>query len=233
MKRLLIMLFATICAQQQQAQFVVGWSGGYALCRELNREIYVYNAVNGPNLDKEMQPVHWYQGVLIGFRSPGEGPFVELLYNRKRCKVTSEFDSSGIAMARELKVLCNTYNFGIGYKKNNWAIGLSWDFGRFKGKGRRGPQDAIADMGFERLWVQDRTRLIGIAVARLFCQETIFVERSMGPVGIRAYIQLPGTPNRMDGLDFWLFGQELNYAESQEERFVNFGAAITVTLGKK
>jgi len=233
MKRLLISLLALFSTGALNAQFIVGWSGGWAPSRELNREIYVYNLLNGPNLKKEMGEVHWYQGVVAGFTTPGEGKFVELLYNRKRCLVTSEFDSAGVPMQRQLKVLCNTWNLGIGFRSDGWTVGLSWDFGRFKGKGRRGPESGIGDLPFDRLWVLDKTRLLGIAAARLFCQETIFVQRDFGPVGVRAFVQIAGTYNDMDGLDAWLFGGDLNYAVAQRQGFANFGVAVTVKVGKQ
>src|ERR1044071_1771464 len=202
MKRIAIIALLLL-SFMARAQFTIGWSGGYALCRELNREIYVYDQINSA-LTKEMKPVHWYQGLVIGFQTPGDGIFGELTYNRKRATVSSEWDSSGVEMTRQLKVLCNTYNLGVGFRSNGWAIGISWDFGRFKGKGRRGPKSSIGDQEFERLWVQDRTRLYGIAIYRLFCQETFFVERNFGFVNFRMYAQFPGVSSQLDGLDSWM-----------------------------
>lgn len=225
---ILVLLLLSVAAR---AQFIIGWSGGYALCRELNREIYVYDQINGA-LTKEMKPVHWYQGLVIGFQSPGDGPFGELTYNRKRAMVSSEWDSSGVEMTRQLKVLCNTFNLGFGYRNSGWTIGISCDLGRFKGKGRRGVKSSIGDQEFERLWVLDRTRLLGIAVYRLFAQETIFVERNFGFINFRLYAQLPGMSSQLDGLDTWMFGQDLNFGMHQHERFFNLGAQVTFSIGK-
>src|ERR1041385_3457676 len=106
-------LFYTTCVS---AQFEIGWNGGYANPQELNREIYVYNAINstGNGLKKEMPAVHWYQGLVVGFESPGDF-FGELKAVRRSCMVSSEFDSAGVAMKRQLKVQANTLNLGCGY----------------------------------------------------------------------------------------------------------------------
>src|SRR5688572_529835 len=113
MKRLFFIVLVALLPVAAQAQFVLGWSAGWSPCRELNREIYVYNAINGALSDK-MEEVHWYQGPVIGLRMGEDGGFVELLYQRKRCKVASEWDSAGVTMTREMKTLCNTYNLGFG-----------------------------------------------------------------------------------------------------------------------
>lgn len=234
MKRLIILLLAILGMEQLHAQFVFGWSGGWAPCRELNREIYVYNQVNKHGLDKEMDAVHWYQGPVIGFRAGDEdGGFVELLYTRKRSKVASEFDSSGVAMTRQIKTLCNTYNLGFGFQSSGWRIGMSFDFGRFKGFGRRATVDGIGDTPWDRIWVLDKKRLIGISIYRLYISETVFVERSLadGLINIRAYCQLPGTKAQLDGLDWFLFKDELNFGNYQEQSFWNFGASLTIAIG--
>lgn len=234
MKRLLLLILAAGAVVQVHAQFVFGWSGGWAPCRELNREIYVYNQVNKHGLDKEMDPVHWYQGPVIGIRSGNDdGPFFELLYNRKRAMVAAEFDSAGVAMTRQIKTLCNTYNLGMGVQGGGWRIGISFDAGRFKGFGRRGTVDGIRDLEWNRIWVLDKSRVLGISVYRLYISETIFVERSFanGIVNLRAYCQLPGTKAQLDGLDWFLFRQELNFGNFQHQSFWNFGASLTIAIG--
>lgn len=234
MKRLLILILAALGFVQLPAQFVFGWSGGWAPCRELNRELYVYNQINKHGLDKEMGAVHWYQGPVIGFRSGNDdGGFVELLYSRKRCKVGSEFDSAGVAMTREIKTLCNTYNLGFGFQAGDWRVGFSFDGGRYKGFGRRSAKDAIGDTEWDRIWVQDKKRLYGISIYRLYIAETVFVERIFadGLINVRAYCQLPGTKAQFDGLDWFLFKQELNFGNYQEESFWNFGASVTFAIG--
>lgn len=214
------------------AQFVFGWTGGYGSPRELNREIYIYNAINGA-LKKEMPQVHWFQGPVIGFRAGGDGGYVELLYHRKRTLVASEFDSSNVAMRRELKVLYNTWNLGFGYNPNGWGIGTSIDAGRFKGKGRRGPEETIGDQDFKKLWVTNKTRMLGIAVYQLSLAQTVWVERSFGPATLRFYFQFPWMRSQMEVLDYWLFGGQLNYKTYSVDRFVNFGTSLTIKLGKK
>ena len=230
--RLLLFCSAFLLTASLSAQFVFGWSGGYAMPHELNREIYIYNAINGA-LKKEMPEVHWYQGPVIGFRSGNDGPYVELLYNRKRALVASEFDSSSVPMRRELKVLYNTWDLGVGYKSNGWGIGTSFDAGRFKGKGRRGPEATIGDQDFEKLWVLDKTRLLGIAVYQLSIAQTVWVERSFGPATLRFYFQFPWMRSQMEGLDTWLFGGQLNFKTYNVDRFTNFGTSLTIYLGKK
>ncbi len=234
MKKLLVILIALGGVVQLHAQFIFGWNAGWAPCRELNREIYVYNQINKHGLEKEMGEVHWYQGPVIGFRSGSdEGGFVELLYSRKRCKVGSEFDSAGVSMSREIKTLCNTFNLGFGYQSDGWRIGVSVDAGRFKGFGRRAPTSGIGDVEWDRIWVQDKRRLVGISIYRLYLAETIFIERSLadGILNVRAYCQLPGTNAQLDGLDEFLFKQELNFGNYQHEIFWNFGASITIAIG--
>lgn len=85
---------------------IVGWNAGYALAPELNRTIYVYNALN-TTLTKPMNEVHWYQGPVVGVRL-GDEVFFELLYSRKRVVVSSGWDSYGVGMERQLKVVANS-----------------------------------------------------------------------------------------------------------------------------
>ena len=232
MKRILITLLAFIAGVPLSAQFIIGWSGGYAPNRELNREIYVYNAINRHNLSKEMGEVHWYQGPVVGIRVPmSSTAYVELLYNRKRIKVSSEFDSSGVTMARELKTLVNTFNLGFGIGNENWTFGCSVDFGRDKGFGKRGVAENIGDQAWQRLWLVEQYRILGIS-NRLVLTETIFVERHLGFINIRLFAQLPGISSETDRLDAWLFGADLNYAKAQVHRPFNVGAMITVSIGK-
>lgn len=231
--RLLFVLSACLVLYNLSAQrFILGWSGAYATPHELNRELYVYNAINRSGLKKEMKMVHLNQGPAIGMRF-GDEKYFELLYSRKRSLVASEFDSSGVAMTRQLKVLLNTWNFGIGINKNGWGIGTSIDLGRFKGKGRRGPEDGIKDQDFKKLWVLDSKRLVGIAIYQLTLAETFYVERSFGNfMGLRLYAQIQYTKIQMDGLDAWLFGGGLNYAEFNSDRFNNYGAMLYFNFGK-
>lgn len=229
MKR--ILFFASMfLLTAMHAQFVVGWSGGYAPARELNREIYVYNAINGHNLSKEMNEVHWYQGPAVGFRSRGD-VYVELLYSRKRSKVTSEFDSSGVLMTRQMKVLCNTWNFGVGFQADGWRIGASFDLGRFKGFGRRGVASDIGDKAWDRIWTLDNRRVAFISM-RLICTETVYVERYFGLFNVRAYVQFPGINSEMDGLDTWMFGSDLNFGKAQKQGFLNVGAMVSLAFGR-
>lgn len=232
MKRILLMITLVLAAAYGKAQFVFGWSGGYAPNHELNRMIYVYNEINKHNLTKEMGPLHWYQGPLIGVRTADEGAFMELLYSRKRTKVESEWDSSGVTMTREIKALCNTFNFGFGFQSDGWRIGASLDLGRFKGFGRRGAEDGIGDQKWKRIWEVDKTRLWLISV-RLTCSETVYVEREIGGfVNVRLFAQLPGIGTDLDMLDDWLFGSDLNFGMNQEQNILNFGAAVTIAIGK-
>ncbi len=230
MKRILITILLLATFVPLSAQFIIGWSGGYAPNRELNREIYVYNAINGHNLDKKMGEVHWYQGPVVGIRLPRDGGYVELLYNRKRSKVSSDFDSSGVAMNRELKTLLNTWNFGFGFGNDLWTIGGSFDVGRYKGFGRRGTSSGIGDLPWDRIWTLDNTRILFISV-RTVITETIFVERHFGFMNVRLFAQFPGVSTEMDGLDGWLFGSDLNYAKAQKQRPFNVGAMITLSIG--
>lgn len=231
---LILSLLCTLAVSGLSAQkrFVIGWSGGYAFPNELNRELYIYDAINRPNLKKEMPLVHWYQGPALGMRF-GDDLYFEMLYTRKRSFVASEFDSSGVAMTRQLKVLLNTWNFGLGIRSNGWGIGTSFDFGRFKGKGRRGPEASIKDQDFQNLWVLDNRRLVGFAVYKFTIAETFYIEHSLGSfAGLRLYAQLHYTKMQMDGLDPWLFGRGLNYFVNNEARFTNVGAMLYFNLGK-
>ncbi len=221
------------CAGLHAQQLVLGWSGGYATPRELNREIYVYNAVNSAGLKKPMQEVHWNQGPAFGYRFSDDNFYVELIYSRKRAMVSSEFDSSGIAMARQLKVLSNTYNFGFAWRRNGWAIGASFDAGRFKGKGRRGEKGGIKGQDWERLWVLDDTKVFVFSAFRLYLAQTLFVERSFGDIAtVRLYAQVNGRKSNMDGLDKWLFGRGLNHFVHNEDRFTSYGVMFYFTIGK-
>jgi hypothetical protein len=229
----LLFLAFILFSIESSAQFMIGWNAGYGNARELNREIYIYDAINRSGLKKEMKEVHWNQGPAIGFRAGGDGGFLELIYSRKKAMVSSTFDSASVPFTRQMKVYSNTWNLGFGMNKSGWGIGMSFDFGRFKGFGRRGPEDGIKDVAWKRLWVLDRTRLLGIAVARLYITETFFVERKVGIFSVRLYAQLFGMREQLDGLDSWLFGADLNYAMPSEEHFNNYGIAVFINLGKK
>jgi hypothetical protein len=230
MTRCIILFFLLLFNCDVSAQLIFGWSGGYAPVRELNREIYIYNQINGHNLKDEMSEVHWFQGPVTGFRfQNNDGPFVELLYSRKRCKVESQFDSAGVEMNRQIKTLCNTWNFGFGVTTGNWTFGMSLDLGRFKGFGRRGPSSSIGENSWQRLWVVDNSRVAFISV-RLIMMETIFIERKMGFLRVRLFAQLPGMGKTMDGLDDWLFGAPLNWELAQKQQFVNTGISVFISL---
>lgn len=213
------------------AQFMIGYNVGHCNLRELNREIYVYNKLN-TTLTKEMHEIHWYQGPTIGIRTPGN-VFFEFMYTRKKASTSSSFDSSGVDMKRQVKVYGNTFNFGIGYRTDDgWGIGGSMDFGRFKGFGKRGPEETIKDAEWKRLWVQDNTRLVGISV-RLYFSATFWVEKTFGIATVRLYTQPMAFKQTMDGLDTWLFGAELNYAKGNDESFKNTGIAVYLNIGGK
>jgi hypothetical protein len=217
---------------KMQAQFFIGYTGAHTNPRELNREIYIYNQINGSNLKKEMPGVHWLQGPSIGFRSKDD-LFLEIQYSRKKGMVKSEFDSAGVPMNRQMKVYSNTYNFGIGYRSNGWGIGCSVDFGRYKGFGRRGTSAGLKDLAWEHLWVIDHTRILGISV-RLYMAGTVWVERSFGElVTLRLYSQLGFMKMRMDGLDHWMFGGDLNYGMPSEEKLSSTGVTLFLNFGKK
>ena len=216
-----------------RAQFVIGWSGGYASPHELNRTIYLFNTQYSDILRDEMKPVHWYQGLITGFRSSkDDGVFVELLYNRKRALVSGSYDSAGVEMVHELKVLSNTWNFGIGVKNGNVSLGMSFDAGRFKGKGRVGTASEIGSKEFERLWVQDNTILLGIHIFKLYMASTAFVEFTAGNfIGLRFYFQYAFTKNQMEGLDPWLLGRRINFADFMLDKFTSGGVALTLNIG--
>lgn len=224
-----LLLLSLLLSFQANAQFLIGWCGGYATPHELNREIYIYNEINSSNLTKKMKEVHWYQGPQIGFRY-GEERFGEFTYSRKRAMVRSEFDSAGISMTREMKVFCNTINFGFGIAGDGWRIGASFDFGRFKAFGRRDQTSLIKEEPWRRIWVINNTRIMGIAMYRLYLTETIFVDRTVGRFDFRLYAQLFGMKKELDGLDYWLFGTQLNYGLAQEERFTNYGITVFINL---
>jgi hypothetical protein len=232
MQRLLVIFLCTVLCSKLPAQLIVGWSGGYGNPQELNRVLYIYNAVNRQGLSKEMQPVHWNQGFAGGYRLGGE-LFFELLYSRKRILVHSEFDSSGVAFERQLKVLSNTWNFAMGYQDEHAAIGLSIDFGRFKGLGRRGPTAGIDDQTFEKLWVLDKTRFLGISGYKLYTSVTAFAELKYGIIALRAYVQYALMRNQMERLDTWLLGSQLNFAEFEHDKYSNAGLMVSIQIGGK
>lgn len=211
------------------AQFLIGYTGGHCGLRELNREIYVYNVMNKPV--KPMKEINWYQGPTIGFRTGGS-PFLEVTYNRKKAFTHSEFDSSGVVMNRQMKVYCNTLNFGIGGRIDSWSFGGSMDFGRFKGFGRRGPEETIKDQEWRRLWVVDNKHILFLSV-RLYCTATFWIEKSFGIMSVRLYTQPFAFKQEMDGLDRWFFGGDLNYGKGNEEKFGNTGIAVYLNLGGK
>jgi hypothetical protein len=227
LKIILLLLFFTC---RVQAQFMVGWTGGHCNPRELNKEIYTYNVLNSANT-KAMHELHWFQGPTFGIRA-GDDVFFELMYNRKKATTAAEFDSAGVPMVRQMKVFGNTFNFGFGTKVGNWAFGGSMDFGRFKGFGKRGQEATIKDQDWRRLWVVDRTRILGISV-RLYFAGTFWVERSFGILTVRLYTQPIAFKQTMDGLEGWFFGADLNYGKGCDEAFKNTGIAIYLNLGKK
>ena len=235
MKKYFIAGVVCLLVNVTHAQFVIGWSAGYANSHELNRTIHVYNSVQSSTLSKEMQMVHFNHGLIAGFRFGGDDGFAELLYSRKVASVSAEADSSGVTLERQLKVLSNTWNLGGGYRiTENFRIGMSFDLGRFKGKGRRGPKSSIGDQEFEKLWVLDNTRIFGIHAYKLYCATTAFAELNFGMVGFRVYYQWALTKNKMDGFDYWLLsGQTLNWEESLYDKFSNAGVMLTLQIGKR
>jgi hypothetical protein len=234
----LSLLFVALPFLLNAQAFILGWSGGHANPKELNRTIYVYNSVNASGLTKEMKQVHWVQGPFIGFHV-GTGVYGEFCFSHKQQVVASEFDSSGVAMMRQMKVISNTMEFGMGVRQDGWGFGGSIGIGRFKGKGKRGPSEGIKDMEYQKLWTIDDTRLAGIKVYQLYLTETIFVERSFGGfLTMRLYAQLSASRNPMDGLDPWFFGDfgpidsYLNWATAEGENLVNYGVTVYLGLGK-
>ncbi len=227
----LVFLFALFSATAPlSAQFIIGWSAGYGDPQELNREIYLYNAINKSGLTKEMNEVHWNQGLAIGVRSPTD-VFFELLYSRKRIKVHSEFDSAGVAFERQLKVLSNTLNFGMGVQDEKWAFGMSFDLGRFKGRGRRGAASSIGDKEYTDLWVLDDSRFYGIKYAKLYAGLTAFAELRLGLFAARFYVQWMFSKNQMDGLEYWLFNENLNFEKYEMDKYSSAGLMLSFQFG--
>jgi hypothetical protein len=216
------------------AQLIFGWSAGYANPKEINRAIHVYNSVHSQTLSKEMQPVHFNHGLVAGYRIGSDG-FVELLYTRKVATVSAQADSAGVLLERQLKVLSNTWNFGGGVALDSrLRIGLSVDVGRFKGRGRRGPESTIGDQEFQKLWVLDDTRLLGISAYKLYMASTVFAEMDFGLIGLRVYYQFAFLRNQMERLDSWLLsGQTLNWGTYLDDKFSNAGVMLTLQLGKR
>jgi hypothetical protein len=233
----LVLLFAI----NGQAQLIIGYTAGHTGLRDLNREIYVYNQINAHQLDKSMHELHWFQGPVVGFRTPGNVYF-ELTYNRKKASTRSVFTdtASGTEFNRQIKVYCNTYNFGVGFRADGWSFGGSMDFGRFKGFGRRGPGSSIKDTAWTRLFVVERTRIIGISV-RLYFAATFWVERTVGIATIRLYTQPLAFKQPMDGLDSWFFPNryatdpaghgDMDFGAPNEEHFLNSGISIFLNIG--
>ncbi|MEO5642134.1 MAG: hypothetical protein ABIS12_02345 [Bacteroidia bacterium] len=243
MRRLkLILLVLLIFAVKANAQFLIGYTGGHTGLHELNREIYIYNEINGSNLKERMHPIHWFQGPTIGVKM-GDEVYFEFLYTRKKARTESSFDDTlGVPYHRQIKVYCNTFNFGIGKKVGDWSFGGSLDFGRFKAFGRRGPEASLKDSTWTRLFIVDNSRIIGISV-RLYFATTIWVERTFGIATIRLYTQPFAFRQEMDGLDNWFFpnryasdpggGAHMNFAKPNEEHFLNTGISIFLNIGGK
>lgn len=232
MRRIIGLLLFVFSGFLCHSQIIVGWSGGYGSPHELNRVIHVYNAVNGSGLKKEMQPVHWSQGLAGGIRL-GDEFFFELLYSRKRIGVHSEFDSSGVAFERQLKVLSNTWNFGFGFRDEHLALGMSLDFGRFKGFGRRGPAESIGDLEYQRLWVLDKSSVVFLSANRFYVASTLFAEIKFGVIALRGYFQLALVKNQMEMLDAWMLGSALNYAMYQKDKYSSAGLMVSIQFGGK
>ncbi len=223
-----IILLLFVFAIRGNAQFMIGYTAGHCSPRELNREIHIYNVLN-TELTKKMHEINWFQGPTIGVRSRSDVYF-ELMYSRKKASTFSKFDSSGVDMMRQMKVYGNTLNFGFGTRIDGWAFGGSMDFGRFKGFGRRGPEASIKDLAWQRLWVVDNNRILGISV-RLYFAFTFYVEKTIGIATIRLYSQQLAFKQGMDGLDNWLYGAGLNFGKDQEDSFRNTGIAVYLNIG--
>ena len=216
---------------QAFSQLVIGWSGAYMNPKELNREIHVYDKLNGSGLTKQMQNVHWCQGLVVGLQKGNDDFFGEITYNRKTCIVASQFDSAGIGMKRQMKVQSNSFNFGVGRRSNGFVYGASLDFGKDKGKGRRGQSSGIKKEKWNRLWTQDSNFLIQLQPGMTF-----YVGYQKKVFGIRIFYQWEFVKGLMDGLDHWMFGYPLNGTPAlpvgQETKFSNAGIALTISLGK-
>jgi hypothetical protein len=224
--RTLLLMFTALAPFLLKAQIVIGVTGGYANPKELNREIYVYNTVNAAGLTKQMDAVHWYRGIVLGFQSKGD-LFGDFRYVRRSCTVSSEFDSSGVAMTRQLKVQSNTFNLGVGFRADGWVFGASWDFGGFKGKGRKGAKEGIKDRDWFRLWVHDSSPIL-----RAQTGSTLFVGREFGFIGVRLYAQFQFMKLIFDELDPWMFGTRLNESYWNRDKFNNYGLEVSFLLGK-
>jgi hypothetical protein len=234
--RPLLFIFS-ILSFQLHAQFkcFLGWNEGHGTPYELNREIYIYNDINGPYLTKQMKEIHWNQGPAVGFRAGGDLYF-EMQYSRKSATVSSHFDSASVPMTRELKIYHNTFNYGMGGRIDGWNFGLSLDFGRFMGKGKRGPDSGIKNQDWQRFWILPH-QFLG-ALGRLFPNSaTAFVEYDLDFehtfIGLRAYAQFDYTKSGMSGLDHWLFGNNLNFQVDNGDRMNSFGIAIYAGFNKK
>ncbi|MCX6312775.1 MAG: hypothetical protein NT084_14225 [Bacteroidetes bacterium] len=211
------------------SQFIVGWNGGYAFVPDLNKEIYIYNEINKSGLKKEMNLVHLNHGPALGARIGGD-LFYEFLYSWKGASVTSKFDSANVPMVRQLKVYQYSFNFGFGFRANGWTIGASFDFGRFRGKGRRGTEANIKNIAFEKLWTDPNP--FGLLSRIVPVHYTIFAEYKYKIFGFRPYVQFAAMKIDLGTLDYWLLGTYLNYGEFMQEKFVNCGMMVSIQIGK-
>lgn len=213
------------------AQFYVGWNGAHGNPRELNREIYVYNTVNRSGLTKEMANVHWSQGLVLGYKTTGD-VFFDLQYIRKAAVVSSEFTSNGVDMKRQIKTQLNTLNFGAGVQSGSFVFGGSFDFGKYKGKGKRDDKTLIKKDDWTKLWVVDGSFLVKCTPGL-----TAFIGYQPGRLGVRLFYQFQLFRLQYDRLDPWLFGAPLNgtpdFPFAQEDRFNNLGIEATFSFGKK
>ncbi|HTL82796.1 MAG TPA: hypothetical protein VL651_13880 [Bacteroidia bacterium] len=234
---LFLLIFSFFVTTSLSSQVILGWSGGYAPDREINRNIYVYNTINTPGLTKQMPEMHYYQGPVVGFRAASDDGYLELLWNRKWASVSSEFDSSGVPMQRELRSRVNTFNWGGAYSIDGWSAGMSFDFGFCKGMGKRAAKDGFKDRDYEWLWTPEHfLRLVNRILPD---GNTIWIERDLGKfAAVRIYAQMfwiaTDLTSEKSGnkIDYWFFGSELNYANPMVQRFNNYGLEIFLKLGK-
>lgn len=199
--------------------------------------IYVYNSVNAPNLSKQMPEMHLFQGPAIGFRRTFDDGYLEMVYNRKMSCVTSEFDSAGVPMQRQLKFVSNIYNWGGAVSANGWSAGLSFDFGFCKMKGKRAAKDGFG--GFDYTWITTPERFLRFINRILPDANTVWIERDLGRIAsFRLYAQMFWFPTDMwseksgETIDHWFFGGNgLNYGMHMVQRFNSFGAVLYLKFG--
>jgi hypothetical protein len=208
---------------------IVGYNAGYGFARDLNRELYIYNAINGHQIKKEMGPAHWFKGPTAGFRIGNEA-FYELLYTWKACNVHSEFDSANVPFVRQLRVYQYSFQHAMGIRVGNVSFGASVDYGRFRGKGRRGPESGIKDQEWEMIWKNENP--FGLLSLVIPTRYTLFTEFHWGLGAVRLFCQFAPMQSDLGYLDHWLFGTYLNYGKYMRDHFTNFGVMVSLHVGR-